>query len=273
MLIRVSHLTSYHYDTPASSVIQILRVTPRNHEGQFVRNWRIDISADCRLEKHEDAFGNITHAFTAAGPLDRFRVLFEGELETRDTQGIVRGAVERFPPSLFLRDTALTQPNAAILAFAADTRAETGDDVLKVLHLMLARLHKELQCESPQSYAMTAAADAFAARRGASEDLAHIFIVAARSLNIPARYIAGYVRADGAADGQSQAWAEAFVPGLGWVAFDAANGICGTDAHVRVAVGLDYLGAAPVRGTRHGGGEETRTVKVQVDQAGGQAQS
>jgi transglutaminase-like putative cysteine protease len=36
-----------------------------------------------------------------------------------------------------------------------------------------------------------------------------------------------------------------FVPDLGWVAFDAANGICATDAHVRVAVGLDYLGAAP----------------------------
>ena len=35
---------------------------------------------------------------------------------------------------------------------------------------------------------------------------------------------------------------------------DPANGISATDAHVRVAVGLDYLGAAPVRGTRHGGG-------------------
>jgi transglutaminase-like putative cysteine protease len=274
MLIRVSHLTSYHYDAPASSVIQILRVTPRNHDGQFVMNWRIDISADCRLEKHEDAFGNITHAFTAEGPFDTLRVLLEGQLETRDTQGIVRGAVERFPPSLFLRDTALTEQNAAILAFAAETKAETGDNVLKVLHLMLARLHKELQCQSAQSYAMTAAADAFAARRGGSHDFAHIFIAAARSLNIPARYIAGYLRGDGGGDGgQSHAWAEAFVPGLGWVAFDAANGICATDAHVRLAVGLDYLGAAPVRGTRYGGGEETRTVKVQVDQAGGQVQS
>ena len=58
------------------------------------------------------------------------------------------------------------------------------------------------------------------------------------------------------------AWAEAFVPDLGWVAFDTANGICATDAHVRVAVGLDYLGAAPVRGTRYGGGGETLAVNV-----------
>ena len=69
------------------------------------------------------------------------------------------------------------------------------------------------------------------------------------------------------------AWAEAFVPDLGWVAFDPTNGICATDAHVRVAVGLDYLGAAPVRGTRYGGGGETLTVTVHVDQAQRQSQS
>ena len=69
------------------------------------------------------------------------------------------------------------------------------------------------------------------------------------------------------------AWAEAFVPDLGWVAFDAANGICATDAHVRVAVGLDYLGAAPVRGTRFGGGGEALDVAVRVSEAGGQRQS
>jgi hypothetical protein len=41
------------------------------------------------------------------------------------------------------------------------------------------------------------------------------------------------------------------------------------DAHTRVAIGLDYLGAAPVRGTRYGGGMETLSVAVKVDQAGG----
>ena len=65
------------------------------------------------------------------------------------------------------------------------------------------------------------------------------------------------------------------MPDLGWVGFDAANGICTTDAHARVAIGLDYLGAAPVRGTRYGGGTETLTVAVKVEQAGrpGQWQS
>ncbi len=119
MRIRVSHLTSYRYETPATGVIQILRLTPRNHDGQYVARWRIDVSADCRLDQHEDAFGNITHAFTADGPLTALEVLVEGEVETRDTQGIVRGAVERFPPSLYLRETALTRPDGKIAELAA----------------------------------------------------------------------------------------------------------------------------------------------------------
>ncbi|HET9176189.1 MAG TPA: transglutaminase family protein, partial [Pseudolabrys sp.] len=60
---------------------------------------------------------------------------------------------------------------------------------------------------------------------------------------------------------------------LGWVGFDPTNGICTTESHVRVAVGLDYLGAAPVRGARFGGGGETLAVAVRVDQARRQAQT
>ena len=70
----------------------------------------------------------------------------------------------------------------------------------------------------------------------------------------------------------SGAWAEEFVPDLSWVGFDPANGICTTDAHARVAIGLDYLGAAPVRGTRYGGGTETLSVTIKVDQVGRQSQ-
>jgi transglutaminase-like putative cysteine protease len=69
------------------------------------------------------------------------------------------------------------------------------------------------------------------------------------------------------------AWAEAKVPELGWVGFDAANGISAGEAHIRVAVGLDYLGAAPIRGSRYGGGSETLDVKLKVESAKEQGQS
>ena len=61
--------------------------------------------------------------------------------------------------------------------------------------------------------------------------------------------------------------------GLGWVGFDPANGICPTEAHVRVSVGLDYLGAAPVRGARQGGSEERMSVAIEINESMLQRQS
>src|SRR3546814_2710912 len=68
-----------------------------------------------------------------------------------------------------------------------------------------------------------------------------------------ARYISGHLlRQDGAElQEAAHAWAEAHVPGLGWVAFDPANGICADEHYVRVAAGLDYRDAAPVRSEEH----------------------
>jgi transglutaminase-like putative cysteine protease len=201
--------------------------------------------------------------------------MVEGEVETRDTQGIVRGTVERFPPSLYLRATALTTPDADICAFAAASRDAEDGNVLNLLHHMLERLHDDMVYDTDPTQVATTAAQAFALKRGVCQDLTHIFIAAARSLAIPARYVGGYFRRDDGVDeqGAGHAWAEAFVPELGWVAFDPANGLCATDAHVRVAVGLDYLGAAPLRGTRYGGGGEVMSVKVRVDQASQQTQN
>jgi transglutaminase-like putative cysteine protease len=274
MRIHVRHRTAYHYDSPAAGVIQVLRLTPRNHDGQYVVRWRIDLSADCRLDQHEDAFGNITHVFSAEGPFSDLVVSVEGEVETRNTNGLVNGAIERFPPSLFLRETALTRPDAAIARLAAVLRNQAGTGELQVLHLLLNRLHNEIVYDTDPTHPATTAAEAFALKRGVCQDLTHIFIAASRSLGIPARYVGGHFhRGDGVIDQDAgHAWAEAHVPELGWVAFDAANGICATEAHIRVAVGLDYLGAAPVRGTRYGGTGETLAVKVQVDQAGQQTQ-
>jgi transglutaminase-like putative cysteine protease len=275
MRIRVSHETVYRYAQPAKGVIQTLRMTPRNHDGQYVIDWRIEVSAECRVATLEDAFGNTAHTFSADGPVDTLRLMVEGEVETQDTHGIVRGTVERFPPSLFLRTTPLTAPDAALTACAEEVRTATGADRLALLHALLARIHVDVVFDSDPTHASTTAAEAFALKRGVCQDLTHIFIAAAREIGFPARYVSGYLhRADGVVRQEAgHAWAEAHVPGLGWIAFDPANGICATDAHIRVAVGLDYLSAAPIRGTRYGGGAETLAVTVIVDQAQRQMQN
>src|ERR1700737_1124957 len=270
MRLRISHTTSYRYEPPATGVIQILRVTPGSHDGQYVAEWQIDVSTDSRLDVHQDAFGNFTHVLTH-GPLAALTIPVGGLIETHDTGGVLRGTDERFPPGLFLRSTSLTEVNPAMANSPHELRAESEHDALGFLHTLMTQINEHMTFDEDPTNSGTSAVEAFTLKRGVCQDYAHIFIACARSGGVPARFVSGhFLRSDGMANQPAgHAWGEAFVPGLGWIGFDPANGICTTDAHARVAIGLDYLGAAPVCGTRYGGGTETLSVAVKVDQAGG----
>ncbi len=132
----------------------------------------------------------------------------------------------------------------------------------------MAAISDHIDYEAGPASASTSAAQSFEARKGVCQDMAHIFIAASRFLEIPARYVSGYFhRADGVIDQEAgHGWVEALVPDLGWVGFDPANCIGTTEAHIRVAIGLDYLGAAPIRGSRMGGGTETLDVRLRVEE-------
>jgi transglutaminase-like putative cysteine protease len=276
MRLRITHSTTYRYEPAATGVIQILRLTPGSHDGQYVAEWQIDVSSDSRLDMHEDAFGNVTHVMTH-GSIEDLTITVGGLIETHDTGGVLRGTDERFPPSLFLRSTELTTVNLPMEAFARQLRAESEEDTLGFLHVLMTQVNEHMTFDEDPTNSGTSAVEAFGLKRGVCQDYAHIFIACARSGGVPARFVSGhFLRSDGTVNqAAGHAWAEAYVPDLGWVGFDPANCICTTEAHARVAIGLDYLGAAPIRGTRYGGGTETLTVTVKVDQAGrpGQSQS
>src|SRR5437763_1237400 len=243
---------------------------------EFILEWQIDVSTDSRLDMHQDAFGNVMHVLTH-GPLADLTINVGGVIETHDTGGVLKGTDERFPPGLFLRATSLTDVNPAMANFANELRAESEHDALGFLHALMTQINEHMTFDEDPTNSGTSAVEAFTLKRGVCQDYAHVFIACARSGGIPARFVSGhFLRSDGMVNqAAGHAWAEAFVPNLGWIGFDPANSICTTDAHARVAIGLDYLGAAPVRGTRYGGGAETLTVTVTVDQAGrpGQWQS
>jgi transglutaminase-like putative cysteine protease len=275
MRIAIRHRTHYAYGSPAKSVMQLLRLTPRNHDGQNVKRWRIDLNCDGALKAGEDPFGNLTHTLSLAGPISDLEVSVEGEVETEDRHGIVRGTYERFPVGLYLRETPLTETNAELKEFAHDVTSEATTDRLELLHLLLIGIYSTIKFDTTPTNSATPATEAFKLRRGVCQDLTHIFLACARHLGVPARYVGGYMlRNDGVTQQEAgHAWAEADVEGLGWIGFDPANGICPTEGHVRVAAGLDYLGAAPIRGTRQGGADEQMRVAVQINQARSQWQS
>jgi transglutaminase-like putative cysteine protease len=273
MRIRISHETAYSYEPAARSIIQVLRLTPRSFEAQYVMRWRISTDIDCTLRQGEDSLGNIVHSFSHPGPVERISVTAEGEIETSDSVGVVRGAVEPLPPEIYLRAAHLAEANGALREFAEEAGGDKHQ-ALDRLHPLMAAIHETMTFDPAPTFSTTTAAEAFALRRGVCQDFAHIFVACSRWLGIPSRYVSGYlVRPDGALQSAGHAWAESYIPDLGWVAFDATNDTCTDEHYVRVAVGFDYQSAAPVRGARAGFGSETLNVSLSIAPSQWQSQN
>jgi transglutaminase-like putative cysteine protease len=265
MRINVRHETNYRYQAPARSALQLIRLTPRSCDNQFVRRWRVDVDAVAKLEKGEDAYGNLTHMVFVEGPVEELRIVVEGEVDTSDLGGFLRGAIERLPERFYLRVTPHTHPSPELREFAHDMSAGEGGDPLACLHRINAELHRLMAFDTAATTAETTAAEAFGARAGVCQDFAHVFIAAARTLGIPARYVSGYfLRSDINEQEAGHAWAEAHLAGLGWIGFDPAHGLCVTERYVRVAIGADGNEATPVRGAHVGGAGEELAVAVAV---------
>jgi transglutaminase-like putative cysteine protease len=270
MNLRVRHQTVYRYEAPVSYAIQTLRLSPRPHDGLRVVKWRVEAGGRDDLPFFVDGFGNMAHTHSINREHDSITLLVEGEVETEDTAGIVRGGLEPLPEIFFLRTTALTMADEAIADLADG--AAGGGSILDRLHRLMNAVRDRLDYEIGVTDTATTAAQALDRGAGVCQDHAHVFIAAARLLGIPARYVGGYLwTGAGAQESEaSHAWAEAYVENLGWVGFDPSNRICPTHAYIRSSVGLDYAAAAPVRGIRRGNSVESLAVRIAISADGDQ---
>ncbi|XWN29231.1 MAG: transglutaminase family protein [Devosia sp.] len=284
MRLTIQHETRYRYETPPRSVIDVLRLTPCASAFQAVRDWRIDVTGDLSLRRFDDAFGNVTHTFSSDEVNEELMITAVGTVETLSSDGMVSGTREPLPVGVYQRETSLTTLTPALKAFGSDGAKQSDGTALSLAHALNAHVHTSINFEPGTTGVATAADDALEEGRGVCQDLSHILIAIARSHGLPARYVSGYQHSeDHAREAHvGHAWTEIYIKDLGWVGFDPSAGLCPTDAYVRVAVGLDYLGASPVRGATYGGGGEELYVAVTVDRvqwgqqsqsSGGQSQS
>lgn len=266
MRLAIVHDVDFAFSPPARALIALVRLTPRTGPGQFVHDWRLDVSMDVAVSRSQDAFGNVVHAFTLDGPLEEASVTATGTVETEDTSGVAGPDRGRVPREVFLRPTPATAAGARVRAFAEAVGAgRAAEDPLDFAHRLNGAIARAYGAAS------TAGADAFATpeetldgAEASGADLAHLFVAAARAAEVPARVAAGYRYDADRATGEDgyRVWAEAFVGALGWVGFDPATGLSVTDAYVRVAVAPDVHGAAPVR--HAAGGTTTERVDMSV---------
>ena len=253
--------------------VQHLRLTPRNHDGQHVVDWRIDVDRDCRLVQSEDAFGNTLHRFSVDGPIESISTVVEGEVTTFDMAGVVSGAVERFPPILYMRETPLTTPSAAICDFARETTSKESGTLAK-LHALLGAIYELLHLRRRRHAFGDDGGGMFRASQGRlSGFFASLHRLRARDRRAGALCERLFPKQRWRGSGRRPRMGRGLCRGSRLGGFDPTHGVAPHENHVRVAVALDYLGAAPIRGAHSGGAGETLDVKVRVAQAAAFSQS
>lgn len=267
MRLSVKHVTRYVYDQPVRAVVQSHRLTPARCAQQTVISWDVTVTNGTRGAGFRDGAGDWVQGYTVAGPVSEVAVTVAGTIETTDTLGLLSGLRERIPPTAWLSPTALTLADEPVRALSE--QAATGTDALSRAHALAAAVSTAVRYAPGETDAATTAAQALELGRGVCQDHAHVLIAAAHCVDIPARYVSGYLFAteDGQMHEAAHAWAELWVDGLGWVGFDPANRCCPDERYIRLGCGVDAQGAAPIRGIARGLGRERMEIDVAISAA------
>jgi transglutaminase-like putative cysteine protease len=260
MKLHVFHETRYSYDHDFKRSIQMLRMTPPKTTRQNVVKWQLHLPQ--KASPWTDAFGNLCHCLVLEHAASDIVLRAEGVVDILENyEGEPEGPV---PCAVFLRPTPLTREDAAIKEFIEPFRNTVKSRPYLGLHDVMLALLERMPYEKGVTHVGSTAAQSFAKGRGVCQDHTHVFLACLRYLGVAARYVSGYVHSPDQGHVASHAWAEAWI-GSRWVGFDVSNSNGADQGHIRLAHGLDYEDASPVRGVRVGGGTETMHSFAKVE--------
>lgn len=265
MRLSVNHTTRYEYSEPAVHGMQRLRLRPKDTHGQEILEWTTTIDGGRIEVEYDDQHHNHTALVSVDAGVQTVTISCTGVVETSDHSGVIGEHAGHMPLWAFLRPTNYTRAGNRVRALVASVEEER-EDLVSFLHALSAAVREAIDYEPGITDSETTAEQALTAGRGVCQDHAHVFISAGRLLDIPMRYVGGYLKMDDRIDQEAgHGWAEAHVQGLGWVGFDVSNGISPDERYVRVATGCDYSEAAPVTGIAWGAGEIALDVSLSVE--------
>jgi len=266
MRLEIVHSTRYRYSGPIAETAMEMRLRPMDGNGQRCLEFELEVSSGIQPRTYRDGYGNNVHYFNLVRPHTRLNVTSRSvvatgrELDTDPGEELVydflrfRSPVKDVPG---VRQLAARHPVA---------EAGSGHAVEEALDELTLTISREFAYDRAVTNVYSAVDDVLALRAGVCQDFAHLFIAVARTMGVPARYVSGYIHQPNTVGvaSASHAWGEAWVPGRGWIGYDATHPIRTSEHHVRLAVGRDYSDAAPTRGIYVGSAVGTMNVRVQT---------
>jgi transglutaminase-like putative cysteine protease len=282
MKLKATHITRYWYSDPVSLCHTEVYLAPRTRKSQTVLEHDLTVSpAPETMYPRDDYFGNPATFFSIHEPHRELIVTSHSVVdlapapppnldlsppweEVRDQAG-QRETPEAFEAAQFVFESPKIRLGAAFAEYAQASFAP-GRRFLDGASDLSERIYKEFKYDQRATTITTPVAEVLESRRGVCQDFAHLMIACLRSLQLPARYVSGYVRTGHEYVGgdASHAWVSVWCPMFGWQDFDPTNNVMPHGQHMTLAWGRDYSDVTPVKGVALGGGEQVISVSVDV---------
>lgn len=265
MLFELKHQTTFEYSSPVSESLMEFRLTPVTDSCQRVLQHRSHVTPIRNIQQNLDYLGNTVSTFNIPAAHNQVQVCFESLVETfagARRSGELRGL------TLYdsLKPSSRTEWTPAFLDYAQSFDAHRGLGNREAAEAIRSAIFEGFRYDTEATHSGSTINDLLEGGAGVCQDFSHLMIALCRWLEIPARYVSGYVLTESASEGAvaSHAWVEIHDPKSGWVGIDPTHNKWVEEHHIRIGVGRDYDDVTPNRGVYRGSADEQVTVAVHL---------
>ena len=267
----LNHRTQYRYDKAVAIGPQVIRLRPAPHCRTPILRYSLNVTpAGHLLNWQLDPFNNYLARLLFSDKTKEFVVEVElvAELSPFNPFAFfLEPGVENYPfkysrelakdlaPYLHL-DLRAEPANPLLEAFLEKLPRDIQGTIGFLVNLNLA-VRNEIDYVERLDPGVQTCEQTLEMGKGSCRDSAWLLVQVLRHLGIAARFVSGYLiqlatdddsalKKDSAA---FHAWAEAFLPGAGWIGMDPTSGLMAGEGHIPLVCTPNVSGAAPIEGT------------------------
>jgi transglutaminase-like putative cysteine protease len=282
-LFKIQHTTKYFYDRLIQESMNEIRIFPTDSPDQQILEHNLLISSNPEIQYFFDYWGNKTATFNLLAPHQELIInsrLFVQTPESSDLRINFIGEFNELPTAITgnIKMLELCRPDAIgsqaqIQEFVRTLRSQDHSVAITIKNCS-DFIFEQFRYIPGITNIETTIDEILQQRAGVCQDFAHILLQILRTMNIPSRYVSGYIcphRSGLRGEGATHAWVEAWIPVSGWTGIDPTNKVWVTNNHVKLAIGRDFADCSPSRGSFKGTANQKLSVLVAVDYEDGES--
>ncbi len=275
-VFKIHHITKYEYDRPVRESVNEIKIFPYIGDGQEILMQELLITGQPEVQVFIDYWGN---------KIGLFNVLVQHKELVIESKLVIRTTTPSELSFDYLKgfDDLQTETDGDIRLLELSTADHVDSQELinviakeilaedKTVAITVSQcatyIYKNFQYVKGITNISTTVDEILAHHSGVCQDFAHLMLQILRTLNIPARYVSGYIcpnKNGMRGEGATHAWVEAYLPGHGWAGIDPTNNVWVTNTHVKLAVGRHFNDCTPIKGTFKGPAKQLLSVYVSV---------